>query len=146
MDVKDQKILNILVDNARLSYREIAKKVGVSVVTVLKRVKALEQKGMIQGYTARLDYEKLGYDVHVLIKMRIGKGKLFDVEKKIASHANVFAVYDITGQDDALIIAKFKNMRSMDAFLKKIQKFDFVERTETQLILNTIKEKPIDLA
>ncbi len=145
IDEKDVKIMNTLLENAKLSYRDIAKKVGVSVVTVLKRVKALEKQGIIQGYAAQLDYEKLGYDVHVVIKLRIGKGRLFDVEKKIASHNNVFAVYDVTGHDDALVVAKFKTRRSMDTFLKKIQKFDFVERTETQLILNTIKEKPIDL-
>ena len=63
-----------------------------------------------------------------------------DVEKKIAVDSHVFAVYDITGDFDAVVLAKFKSRKSMDAFLKKIQTYDFVERTETNLILNTIKE------
>ena len=49
----------------------------------------------------------------------VAKGKLFHVEKKIASHPNIYAVYDTTGHFDATIIAKFKNTRSMDNFLKK---------------------------
>jgi len=144
-DEIDKKILNVLLENSRLSYREIAKKVGVSVVTVLKRIKILENEGVVKGYTAVLDYEKLGYDISVIIKMRIAKGKLFEVEKKLKSQASVFAVYDVTGDFDAVIIAKFKNRRAMDTFLKKTQTFEFMERTETSIVLNTIKEKNIEV-
>jgi len=143
IDPIDRKILNILLDNSRLSYRQIARKVGVSVVTVMNRVRELERKNVITAYTSDFDYEALGYDIHIIIKMRIAKGRLFEVEKKIASNPHVFAVYDVTGDFDALIIAKFKNRRSMDSFLKKLQTYEFVERTETIFILNTIKEKNI---
>ena len=143
IDETDRKILNVMLDNSRLSYRKIAKKVGVSVVTILKRVKQLEKEKIINNYTADLDYEKLGYDVSVIIKMRISKGKLFKVEKKIATDPHVFAVYDVTGDFDSMIIAKFKSRKSMDVVVKKIQTYEFVERTETILILNTIKEKHI---
>tara|TARA_Y100000310_G_scaffold286814_1_gene311300 strand:+ start:1054 stop:1500 length:447 start_codon:yes stop_codon:yes gene_type:complete len=145
IDKTDTKILNVILENSRLSYREIAKKVGVSVVTILKRVKRLNKEKIIKSYTAELDYEKLGYDVHVMIKLRIAKGMLFEVEKKIAKNSHVFAVYDITGAFDSIVIAKFKTRRSLDSFLKKIQTYDFVERTETSMILNTIKEKAISV-
>jgi len=143
IDKINRKILNVLLGNSRLSYRDIAKEVGVSVVTILKRVKALEKEKIIKGYTTELDYEKLGCDISIIMKMRIAKGKLFEVEKKIASNANVFAVYDVTGDFDCIIIAKFKNRRAMDAFLKKTQTYEFMERTETSIILNTMKEKNI---
>jgi DNA-binding Lrp family transcriptional regulator len=115
----------------------------MSVVTVLKRVKVLEKEKIIKNYTIDPDYEQLGYDVSVIIKMRISKGKLFEIEKKIAIHPNVFAVYDVTGEFDSIILAKFKSRRSLDTFLKKIQTYEFVQRTETLLILNTIVEKKI---
>ena len=140
---KEVEIVNILLKDARLSAREIAAKVGVSVVTVLSKMKELENQGIIKNYTADLDYEKLGYDVHAIIRLQITKGKLFEVENKIAIHPNVFAVYDVTGEFDALVIAKFKSRKLLDSFLKKIQTYDFVQRTETQLILNTIKERNI---
>ncbi|KKQ90498.1 MAG: hypothetical protein UT11_C0005G0039, partial [Berkelbacteria bacterium GW2011_GWA2_38_9] len=125
---------------------EIAKEVGVSVATVMHRVNRLEKQGVIKKYTTILDYDKIGYDVEVLIEVRISKGKLFQVEKEIAHHPNVFAVYDLTGDFDAAILARFRNRRQMDAFLKKIQTYDFVERTNTRLILNTIKEKQVEVA
>ena len=70
---------------------------------------------------------------------------MLDVEKKIAVHPNVFGIYDVTGTFDAVILARFKTRRQMDIFLKKIQTYEFVERTETKLILNTIKEKNIEV-
>lgn len=145
IDKKDQDIINVLINDSRLSYRKIAKKVDLSVATVLNRIKRLEKENIIKGYSAIVDYEKLGYDVWVIIQIRISKGKLFDVEQKIATHPNVFIVYDHTGDFDATIVAKFKSRKLMDNFLKKIQTYDFVERTETKLILNTLKEDQIKL-
>jgi len=137
----DKEIINNLILDSRLSYRKIAKKLKVSVATIMHHVKRLEKERIIKKYTTKIDYEKLGYDIEVLIDIKISKGKLFLVEKKIASNPNVFAVYDTTGEYDATIFARFKNRRKMDNFLKKIQTYDFVERTHTKLILNTIKEE-----
>jgi len=143
LDNVDKEIINTLITDSTLSYREIAKKVKVSVATVMNRVNKLKKEGIIKRYTTIIDYEKIGFDVEVLVEIRISKGKLFQVEKEIATHKNVFAVYDLTGDFDAAILARFKNRRQMDNFLKKIQTYDFVERTNTRLILNTIKEKQI---
>ena len=136
----DKKILNIMAENSRHSLREIAKKAGISVATAMYHVRNLEEKKILKNYTSRIDYEKLGFDVQVMIEIRILKGRLFDVEKKIATNPNVFAVYDVTGSSDAIIFARFESTRQMDNFLKKLQTYEFVEKTETKLILNTIKE------
>ena len=142
----DRKILDILADNCRLSLRQIAKKSQVSAATAMHHIRSMEGKGIIKKYTAKLDYEKIGYDVEVIVEIRISKGKLFEVEKKIAAHPNVFAVYDTTGAFDAMILARFPTRRQMDNFLKKVQTYEYVERTETKIILNTIKEEGISLA
>lgn len=141
IDATDRKILNLLAADSRQSMRELATKSGVSAATVMKRLHTLEKEKIISAYTVTLDLDKLGYDIPVIIDLRISKGKLFQVEKKIASHTNVTAVYDTTGSFDATIIASFKSRRSMDYFLKQIQAYDFVERTQTRLILNTIKDR-----
>lgn len=141
LEEKDRKILNILVDNSRLSLRQIAKKAGISVATVMHRIKKLEEERVIEKYSAKIDYEKIGYDIEVIIEIRISKGKLMDVEKKIAANPNVFAVYDVTGAFDSVVLARFKTRRQMDYFLKKLQTYEFVERTETKLILNAVKEE-----
>ena len=143
LDSTDKKILNVLNENSRLSLRQIAGKVSVSVATVMHRLNRLEKESVLKKYAAKVDYEKIGYDTEVAIEIRISKGRLLDVEKKIATHPNVFAVYDVTGAFDAIILARFRTTRQMDNFLKKIQTYEFVERTETKLILNAIKEENI---
>ncbi|HLD55309.1 MAG TPA: Lrp/AsnC family transcriptional regulator [Candidatus Nanoarchaeia archaeon] len=146
MDQIDTKILNVLLENSNLSYRKIASFVGVSGVTVLKRMKELEKEKVIKNHTINLDYEKLGYDVSAIINMRITHGMFKEAEKKLSKEPNVFAIYDITGDFDAMMIAKFKNRKSLNTFLKKIQEYDFIKKTETSLILNTIKEENIRIS
>lgn len=144
-DELDEKIINELLANAKTPLREISKKLGTSFVTVMKRIKKLETERVIESYSPKINYYKLGYGIHVIVEIRISKGKLFELERKIAKIPNVFAVYDTTGSFDATVIAKFKTTKAMDAFLKKIQTFDFVVRTNTKLILNTIKEEQMKL-
>src|SRR3989339_270871 len=128
MDQIDTKILNVLLENSNLSYRKIASFVGVSGVTVLKRMKELEKEKVIKNHTINLDYEKLGYDVSAIINMRITHGMFKEAEKKLSKEPNVFAIYDITGDFDAMMIAKFKNRKSLNTFLKKIQEYDFLKK------------------
>lgn len=144
IDKLDEKILNLLLEDSRRSYRKISRILRVSPATIMNRVNVLN-KSIVKKYSVLLDYEKLGYDIEVIIELRISKGKLIEVEKKIATHPSVTAVYDITGDFDAVIIARFKNRRTMDAFLKKIQTYDFVERTFTKFVLHTIKEEPLSV-
>ncbi len=143
MDEIDRKILNHLLSKGRDSYREIAKELGYSPSTVMKRVKEMEESGIIKGYSADVDYDTMGFDIHVIVDVRVAKGKLQLIESKIARHGAVLAVFDNTGSFDATVIARFRNRAGLDRFIKRLQTYDFVERTETKLILNTIKEGPI---
>jgi len=140
LDKTDVKILKLLISNARLSYRQIAKNIGVSTNTVLTRIKNLQNKGIIKYYTAILDHEKLGYDLAAIIELTISKGKLIEVEKQIAKSKNVMGVYDVTGASDAMVLAKFKTRKELNKLIKTILSMEFVERTNTHVILNTIKE------
>lgn len=141
MDRTDMEILDHLQIHGRDSYREVAKKLGLSPATVMKRVKELEGEGIIKGYAAVLDLDKIGYDIHVIIDVRVAKGKLQLIEKKISRENSVLMVFDNTGPFDATVIARFKNRGALDRFIKRLQTYDFVERTETKLILNTIKDE-----
>lgn len=140
LDKKDKLILNVLKDQSNLSIKQISKLVKIPATTVYNRIKNLENEKIIKGYGVDLDYEKIGYDFKVIIQVRISKGKLFEVEKTVSKFSNVYAVYDLTGDFDALIIARFKTRQSLDDFLKKLQSYNFVQRTHTSFVLNTIKE------
>ena len=140
MDETDVKILRKLLSDSRLSYRKIADEIGVSPPTVLTRVEKLERDNIIKFYSAVLDHEKLGYDLTAIIEVIAVKGKITDVEKHIAKLPTVCAVYDTTGLTDMIIIAKFKNRKELSNFVKKDLSMPSIERTNTHVVLLTVKE------
>ena len=140
LDETDVKILKALTLDARLSSRQIAKQCDVSIGTVLSRIKRMENEGIIQGYSALLDHEKLGYELTVVSEITVSKGRLLEVENEIARLPNVCCVYDVTGLIDAIIVAKFKNREELGKFTKRLLAIPFVERTNTHVVLTSIKE------
>ena len=141
LDELDVAILRRLNTDARKSFRDIARELKVSISTISNRVKRLEQEGIIIGYIPVLDEKKLGYDVLAVIGIRISKGKLLEVQRKIGREDKVVDVYDVTGEYDSVIIARFKNTKELDAFIKHLVAMENVERTYTQVVLNVVKQE-----
>lgn len=139
-DETDVKILKILTSDARLSSRQIAEQCKISVGTVLTRIKRMEKEGIIKGYAALLDHEKLGYELTVVCDITVSKGRLLEVETEIARLPNVCCVYDVTGLVDAIVIAKFKSREELSKFTKRLLALPYVERTNTHVVLTTVKE------
>lgn len=140
LDDIDRKILRNLMVDARLSARQLALKLGMSTVTILSRIKKLENEKIIKGYTATIDHEKLGYDITAIIEV-IGKNdSLLNIEGEISKIENVCGVYDITGSTDVLIIAKFKTRGDLSKFIKGLSSIANIENTITHMVLNTVKE------
>ena len=140
LDEIDNKILREYLRDARLSYREVARRVRIAVGTVMSRTKRLEAVGVIRSYTAILDHEKLGYDLTAVTEITVSKGKLVEMETEIAKMPVACAVYDVTGLTDALIIAKFRSREELSDFTKALLAMPFVERTNTHIVLTTVKE------
>lgn len=140
LDEINVKVLKALTEDARLSSRQIAKQCEISVGTALSRIKKMEEEGVIKGYTALLDQEKLGYELTVVTEITVSKGRLLEMENEIARIPNVCCVYDLTGLSDAAIIAKFKNREELSKFTKRLLSLPYVERTNTHVVLTTIKE------
>ncbi len=140
LDETDVKIMKALTADARFSSRQIAKQCNVSIGTILSRIKKMEKIGLIKGYSALLDHEKLGYELTVVSEITVSKGRLLEVENEIARLPNVCCVYDVTGLIDAMIIAKFKNREELSKFTKRLLAIPHVERTNTHVVLTTIKE------
>jgi len=140
MDKIDEKILKNLLVDARLSARQLSLKLGLSTVTVLSRIKKLEKEKIIKGYTSILNHEKLGYDLTAVIEIIAKKDKLVQVEDELSGIENVCAVYDVTGNTDTLIIAKFKGREDLSKFIKNLSVISNVESTITHVVLNTVKE------
>jgi DNA-binding Lrp family transcriptional regulator len=140
IDDTDIVILKELQEDFTTSYRDIAKKLNLSVGTVHNRVKKLTDIGVIKSFTALLDPEKLGFELTAVILMQVDGGRIVDVEKTISSSKSVTAVYDTTGEFDIVAIAKFRSREDLNAFIKETLKMDAIKRTVTSIALNVVKE------
>ena len=140
LDNLDKMILKELMTDARQSFRDLSKKTHASVVTVAQRVRKMEKAGVIKGYSAQVSSEELGYEITTVTEVIVSKGKQIEVEREIAKLPHVCAVYDVTGEEDSFIIAKFKNREELSSFAKKVLALPHVERTNTHVVLNTTKE------
>ena len=141
MDKLDLAIIKSLNKNARKSFRQMAKEINVSISTVANRIKALEETGIINGYFPGINRERIGQDLTAIINIKLTHGKLIEVQEKISKDSHVSAVFDVTGEWDSLIIAHFKDRRELNNFIKKILSMDHVERTNTNLALNIVKDE-----
>lgn len=142
VDALDMKILSTLSEDARKSSREIAETIGVSTGTVYNRIKKMTEKGVILGYIPLLDNTKTGYVFTILILIQVDGEYITEVEERLAATKEVIAVYDITGDFDVALIAKFKTQASLNAFIKSVLKTLHIRRTVTSMVLNVVKEDP----
>ncbi len=140
MDDKDTQILKHLLLDSRQSARQLSLRMGVSTVTMISRMKKLEQQKIIQGYSVCLNHELLGYNITAIIEITTNQGKMLEIENVISKKENVIAVYDITGNADTIIIAKFKDRKTLSDFIKELSAMPNIGNTVTHIVLNTIKE------
>ena len=137
IDNVDLKILNILMEDAKIPYTEVAKRVFVSGGTVHVRMKKLEEMGIVTGTTLKMDYSKLGFDVTCFMGIYLLKSSLYDsVVKNLKEIPEIVKVHYTTGDYNIFIKIHCKDTRHLkDVLHDKIQKVEGIERTETLISL-----------
>ncbi len=141
LDDTDLRIIRALNENARRSYRDIARDLDIALSTVSAHVKKLEKADVIQGYIPLVDPTTLGYELTVLVGIRIAHGAILDVQESIAQDPHTYGVYDVTGEWDSMVLARFRDRQELNTFIKEVVSMEHVERTSTQIVLNTMKEE-----
>ena len=140
IDEADTQIIRALQEDSRVSLRKLAQKIGLTATMLRNRIAILEGQGIIRGYIPVLDGTKMGYAVTAIIMLQIEGGHLQEVEAEIARENNVVSVYDVTGEYDAIVFAKFRDNPSLNDFLKNLMTEKFIKRTSTIVALNSVKE------
>lgn len=140
IDATDLQILRALEQDSRVSLRKLAQRLSLTPNVLHNRLEALERDGVILGYVPVVDSAKMGYILTAIIMIQIEGGHIHDVESEVAKESNVLSVYDITGEYDAVIFAKFRDNPSLNAFLKKLLTERYIKRTTTLVAFNAVKE------
>ena len=142
MDETDRKILSCLQNNGRISNKELAKRVHLVPSAALKRLKRLEETGVIQGYACRIDHSKTGLNMNVLISV-ITAEKVGNIEigSQLAELPDVLDVFDVAGNTSYIIRAVVKDTSGLNDLIIRLGNIPGVVRTQTTLIMNMIKNE-----
>ncbi len=140
IDTTDIQILKMLQEDSHMSYRKLANKMSISGVMASARIKNLEDRGLLKGYTVLLDPVKLGYDLTAIIFIQTEGGYLKDLANELAQMSNVIAVYEITGEFDVVAIVKLKDRDRLNALIKDLLVTPHIKKTMTNITLGVVKE------
>jgi len=141
IDSTDKTILNMLQDNARIAFKRIAEKIGVSEATIFVRVKKLQEKGVIKRFTALVSPELVGKSLTAFVLLSTDPKKIEDVLATLSSINDVYEVYDVTGTYYAIVKIRTENREKLAAIIDQIGMIDGVTKTETAIVLRCVKEE-----
>ncbi len=143
IDDTDIRILRCLQKNGRQSINDLSEAVGLSATPVARRVKQLEQTGIIAGYCALLDEEKLGYDVSVFVSVQLDRqvdDALASFEKAVQTMPEVVDCWLMTGNRDYLLKVVTSGLKGFEQFLVgRLTKIDGVSSIESSIPLRRVK-------
>ena len=136
LDEIDYKVLDLVIDNSRIPYTDIAKKLLISAGTVHVRIKKMEDAGIISGSSLKLDYKKLGYTFIAYIGIFLEKTHLTnEVLEKLNSIPFVTVAHITTGRFNIYCKIRSKNTNHAKEIIFMIDDIDGVSRTETMISL-----------
>jgi Lrp/AsnC family transcriptional regulator for asnA, asnC and gidA len=139
LDDIDKEIIKILQNNARTSYRKIQEELKISIGTIHNRISKLKQNQIIEGYTLKLNNEKLGYRLTFLIRIDIDGKHTEKILKEISEIPEVCSVFHTTGEQSAALICRFRESEDVHNFIRELNKKEFVTRTNSNMILKEYK-------
>ena len=137
MEETDRAIVAALSADGRLSYTDLADKVGLSVSAVHQRVRRLEQRGIIKGYHARLDYDALGLALTAFVAIRpLEASQPDDAPDRLAKLPEIEACYSVAGEDFYLLLVRVESPAGLERLLQEIRMAANVT-TRTTVVLST---------
>jgi Lrp/AsnC family leucine-responsive transcriptional regulator len=143
LDEIDRKILTLLQQDSRLTLQEIADKVGLSPSPCHRRIRLLEERGIIAGYTATVDQRAVGLPVSVFVSIKLARQKEEDLQrfaKAVATWPEVLECYLMTGHRDYLLRVVVCDLAAYERFLKqKLTRVDGISSIESSFALDQIK-------
>ncbi|MGW3467508.1 Lrp/AsnC family transcriptional regulator [Saccharopolyspora sp. NPDC000995] len=142
MDALDQRIISQLVADARASYAEIGAEVGLSAPAVKRRVDKLLDLGVLQGFTAVVDPEALGWGTEAFVEVHCeGNVPADRIRVGLEPLPEVVAAYTVSGQADAIVHLRAANIHHLEEAMERLRSVDFVSRTVSTVVLSRLLER-----
>jgi DNA-binding Lrp family transcriptional regulator len=144
MDEIDRQIVALLRDNARRSFQDIGGRVALSAPAVKRRVDRLEADAVIRSYTAVVDPAAMGWHTHAFVALFCeGRMSAAEVRSAVEHNPEVGAAYTVAGEASAILHVRAQDTGHLEQALERIRDAEGVVRTQTQVVLSTLFEKPV---
>ena len=140
LDDVDKKILRELQRNGRVSFKTVAKEIGVSEATVFVRVKKLTEKGVLKGFKAIVEPKAIGKTLTAFILVRAQPKAYPAMLTALKKLDDVYEIYDITGQYYSILKVRTDGTDELSKIIDEIGAVDGVAGTETMIVFRTVKE------
>lgn len=141
LDDTDRKIVALLQKDARMTNAAVAAEVGLTAPSVFERVRKLEQRGVITGYSANVDPAALGKVLTAFIRITVADDEKYDVGvQTLRDDPDILECYHVAGEDCFLLKTKVANPQELEALLRRIRSRLTVQRSVTMIAISTIKE------
>jgi len=140
LDEVDLKILRLLQEDARTPFSKVAREVGVSEATVHMRVKRLKELKVLKGFQALIDPPSVGKGLTAITLIKADPMKYPEILEKLRSMVDVYEVYDVTGEYDAVVKLRSSSREELASLIDSIGRISGVTATLTMIVLKTIKE------
>jgi Lrp/AsnC family transcriptional regulator, leucine-responsive regulatory protein len=142
LDATDRTILELLQANARISNADIARQLDMAPSAILDRIRKLEQRGVVQGYTARIDPAAVGLGLTAFILVRteerVGAGT---IGQALARIPEVLEVHHVAGEDCYLVKVRVRDTEGLSRLLReRVGRLRAVRNTRSTIVLSTVKE------
>jgi DNA-binding Lrp family transcriptional regulator len=145
MDDIDRQIVALLRQNARRSFQSIGMRVSLSAPAVKRRVDRLEADGVIRGYTAQVDPGRYGWGTHAFVALYTeGRMAAAEVREAVERHPEVEAAYTVAGEASAMLHVRARDTAHLEEALERLRDHPGVTRTQTQIVLSTLFERPFE--
>lgn len=143
MDETDRRIVALLQENARIANADVARQVGMAPSAVLERIRKLEERGVIQGYAARVSADALGLHLTAFVLVRADeRGGAPSTARRLAEIDEVQEVHHVAGEDCFLVKVRTADPRSLGELLReKLGAIDTISSTKSTIVLETVKEE-----
>jgi Lrp/AsnC family transcriptional regulator, leucine-responsive regulatory protein len=136
----DRKLLDALRHDARMSLKELAEQVGLSSPSVAERIRRLQERGVIRGFTVDIDPAALGFTLLAIVRIRPLPGKLHIVQKLIQETPQIVECDKVTGDDCFIARMHVRSMDEIDAILDHIA--DKASTSTSMVKSHTVKRRP----
>ena len=138
IDATDEQILGLLQQNARRTFGDIGRVVGLSAPAVKRRIDRLEESGVIRGYTALLNHAHLGQSIEAFAELRFaGSTRVDDIEDIALDVPEVHAIFTIAGDPDALAWIRVSDVQNLKRVIDRLRSSGKVTGTKTLMVLNS---------